>query len=180
MLKERCRQLINKQHDYAGHTKGARIRRAQEALIFDAKLEKWQSSLNNSFIEIECRKEQNRSNDTNPEQVEMGIGEAKLELKEEWRMNEEDCHTFQQRLQTEEVDKQQEQSQLKAEAEALVAEENELLSKLGGNAMTQNLSGLTEEEDEENDGSTEQKYWYDDSLRREVERNGSHVSADLE
>ncbi len=91
----------------------------------------------NSFTEIEHRKEQNRSNDTNPEQVEMGIGEAELGLEEEQQMIEEDCHIFQKRLQTEEGEEQWEQSQLKAEAEALVAEENELLSGLGGNAMTQ-------------------------------------------
>ncbi len=84
MLWEKRTQLISKQHEYAGHTKGARIRRAQEALIFDAELEKRQSLLTDSFTEIEHRKEQNRSNDTNPEQVEMGIGEAELELEEEW------------------------------------------------------------------------------------------------
>ncbi len=83
MLMEKRRQLINKQHDYAGHTKGARIRRAQEALIFDAELEKRQSLLTDSFTEIEHRKEQNRSNDTNPAEVEMGIREAEMELKEE-------------------------------------------------------------------------------------------------
>ncbi len=58
----------------------------------------------------------------------MGIGEAELELGEVRQMIKEDRHIFQQRLQTEEGDEQWEQSQLKAEAEALVAEENELLS----------------------------------------------------
>ncbi len=66
-------------------------------------------------------------------------------------MIKEDRHVFQQRLQTEEGEEQQEQSQLKAEAEAIVAEENELLSGLGGKAMMQNLSELTEEADEGND-----------------------------
>ncbi len=80
----------------------------------------------------------------------MGIGEAEMELEEEQQMIEEDHHVFQQRLQTKEVDEQQEQSQLRAEADALGAEENELLSRLiGGNAMMQSLSGLTEEADEE-------------------------------
>ncbi len=58
MLTEKHMQLINKQHEYAGHTKGARIGRAQEALIFDAELEKRQSSLTDSFMEIKHRKEQ--------------------------------------------------------------------------------------------------------------------------
>ncbi len=43
-------------------------------------------------------------------------------------MIEDDRHVFQQRLVTKEVDEQWEQSQLKAEADASVAEENELLS----------------------------------------------------
>ncbi len=60
----------------------------------------------------------------------MEIREAEMELEEEWQMIKDDHHVFQQRLQTEEVDEQQEQSQLKAEADALVAEENELLSRL--------------------------------------------------
>ncbi len=106
MLKEKRRELVNKQHDYAGRTKGARIQRAQEALIFDAELEKWQSLLTDSFEEIEYRKEQNQSNDTNPEQVEMGIREAKLQLKDEWWMIAEDHHTFQERLQTKQVGEQ--------------------------------------------------------------------------
>ncbi len=164
MLKEKRRQLINKQHDYAGHTKGARIQRAQEALIFDAELEKRHSLLTDTFTEIEHRKEQNRSNDTNPEQVEMGIGEAELELEEEQWMIKEDRHVFQERLQTKEGDEQWEQSQLKAEAEALIAEENELLSRLGGGAMTVKLSELTEQADEENGRSTEQMYQYNEAL----------------
>ncbi len=67
-------------------------------------------------------------------------------------------------MQTEEVDEQQEQGQLKAETDALVAKENELLSRLGGKAVMKNLSLLTEEVDKENDKDTKQKYRYDDAL----------------
>ncbi len=98
VLMEKCRKLIKKQHVYAGRTKGARICRVQEALIFDGKLEKQWSLVTDSFKEIECRREQNRSNNTNPVQVEMGIGEAELQLEDEQQMIEEDHHTFQERL----------------------------------------------------------------------------------
>ncbi len=77
---------------------------------------------------------------------------------------------FSARLQTEEGDEQREQSQLIADAEALVAEENEFLSRLGGNAMTQNLTELMEEADKENDRSTKQKYQYDDALSTSKEK----------
>ncbi len=46
----------------------------------------------------------------------------------------------------------------------LVAEENELLSELGNNVVTQNLSELAERVGEEGERSTEQKYWYADVL----------------
>ncbi len=43
-------------------------------------------------------------------------------------------------------------------------------NELGGNAMTQNLSGLMEREAEENEMSTEQKYWYNDALSTSKEK----------
>ncbi len=70
----------------------------------------------------------------------MEIGEAEMELEEEQQMIKDDLHIFQQRLQPEEVDEQQEQSQLKAESDALIAKENDLLSRLRGKVATQNLS----------------------------------------
>ncbi len=68
--------------------------------MFDAELEKWQSLFTDSFTEIEHRKEQNQSDDTNPTQVEAEIGEAETELEREREMIEDDWHVFQQRLQT--------------------------------------------------------------------------------
>ncbi len=105
----------------------------------------------------------------------MGIGEAELQLEDERQMITEDRHTFQERLQTEQVGEQWGWDQLKAEAKALVAEENGLLNELGSSVVTQNLSELAEREGEEGERSTEQKYQYTDILstsdtkRRETE-----------
>ncbi len=63
-------------------------------------------------------------------------------------------------MQAEEADEQLEQNQLKVEADALVAKENELLGRLGGKLVMQNLSLLTEEAHDKDNEETKRKYQY--------------------